>query len=506
MPDTVPKSLLQKMNSLAQRAESWKPHPYQERSLKFLLENPQSGLFLDPGLGKSAITLAALKILLAKKLVRRCLVVVQVTPLYEVWPLEVRKWKEFHGIGVAMLHGSDKDRTLRNLQPEHQLVLCTPEGLDWLVGNKANRRLLDADMLVIDESSKFKNSNTVRFRRLRTILGEFKRRHILTGSPRPKNYLDLFSQVLILDRGAALGQYVTSYRHQFFYPTGYMGLDWAPLPDAPKEINKLVAPLVLRLDGEDYLKLPTILPPKNHVIDLPPAVRKQYDELEKGMVLASFAGGKEAARVASTAASARSKCCQLAQGSVYRQELGATEEFGGHEFRLSTTTVEELHTEKCRALGDLLDELQGEPLLLAIGYRHDVTAIRKHLKYEVPCIHGGTTRKQASELLAEWNAGKLDLLLGHPASMGHGLNMQGCHGRHVGYYCLPDDFDQYDQFYKRVRRQGNKAGFVMRHHFIARGTVDEAKLENLRRKGNGQRDFMKAMKDYAQAKGLLKGL
>ncbi len=504
--DLVPPLLARQMEEWRKTAKPWKPWPYQGRSLKFVLENPLSGLLLDPGMGKTSVTLAMLKVLLKKKLVRRCLVVVQKTPLYDVWPAEVREWTDFHGIGVAMLHGDRKEHALRNLTPAHQLCLCTPEGLSWLLGSKANIRALGADMLVIDESSKFKNSQSKRFKKLRPLLSQFGRRHILTGSPRPKCYEDLFSQIYLLDRGKRLGQYVTHFRNLYFYPTGYMGLEWLPLPDSPAKIDAAVADIVLRLDGEDYLKLPTIAPPTMHRVTLPPRVLKEYDEMERRMVSAEFSPDR-AVRQAVTAASVRSKLCQIANGAVYVKELSGVSEFVGDvELQLSKTIVKTVHSAKTDAVVELVEELQGEPLLLGIGFKHDVAALRAALGYEVPVIHGGTTNRARTEYLAKWNRGELPVLMGHPASMGHGLNMQRCDCRHVGFFDIPDDFDLYDQFFKRVRRQGNKARYVMPHLFVARGTVDEAKLENLRRKGNGQRDFMNAMKEYARAKGLLKGL
>jgi hypothetical protein len=504
--DLVPRLLGEFMEKCKHAAKPWTPWPYQERALKFLLENPTSGLLLCPGMGKTSTLLAALKVLLKKKIVKRCLVVVQLTPLYEVWPAEAREWTDFHGIGVAMLHGDEKEYNLRNLTPDHQLCLCTPEGLSWLLGSKSNIEALRADMLVIDESSKFKNSQSVRFKKLRPLLSQFGRRHILTGSPRPRNYEDLFSQIFILDQGRRLGQYVTHFRNEYFYPTGFMGREWTPLPDAPERINAKVANVVLRMDGEDYLKLPTTAPPRMHRVTLPPKVLKEYEALELKMVNADFSPDK-AARQAVTAASIRSKCCQIANGAVYVKELSGESEFiGDVGLKLSKTVVRTIHSAKTDAVVELVEELQGEPLLLAIGFKHDVTALRAALRYDVPVIHGGTPHRQRLEWLTKWNRGELPVLLGHPASMGHGLNMQKCDCRHVGFFNIPDDYDHYDQFFKRVRRQGNKARFVMPHLFVARGTIDEAKLENLRKKGSGQRDFMSAMKEYARAKGLLRGL
>ena len=305
---------------------------------------------------------------------------------------------------------------------------------------------------------------------------------------RPRNYEDLWGQIYILDRGAALGCYVTHYRNQFFYPTGYQMREWGLLPGADKKINALVAPMVLRLDAKDYLKLPSVPPDVIHKVELPVKVRNEYDAIETSLMSTLF----EAPLVSSAAA--RSKLCQMANGSVY------TDTAGDDRFPSKVRPVKALHTAKVDALVDLYDELQGEPLLVSVGFHHDVVAIRKALGKDVPCINSATTRTQAADFIDKWNRGQLDIMLGHPASMGHGLNLQGCGCRHVAFFDIPDDYDLYDQFFRRVWRQGNKSKFCFRHCFVVEGTVDEAKLINLRRKGSGQRAFLDAMKAYAEKK------
>jgi SNF2 family DNA or RNA helicase len=492
MNHLVPKSLAEKMAEHRAAAKPWSPWPYQGRALKFILQNGFSGLFLDPGLGKTSITLAALKILLKKKLARRALVVAPLKAMYDVWPIEMADWKDFHQLGAAIIHGGGKDKVLRQLRPEHQVCLINPEGVPWLMSSRERMKLLNADMLVIDESSKWKYTNTVRFRALRKHLIEFRRRYDLTGSPRPKNYLDLFGQIYILDRGKALSEYVSHYRSRFFFPTGYQMREWEILPGAAEQINALVAPMVLRLDAEEYLKLPRELE-RIHRVELPPAARKEYDAIEDNLMSTLFTAPMV------NSAAARSKCCQIADGAVYLDQAGEADvRWPGVK---KPRPVKFLHAAKVEALMDLYEELQGEPLLVGIGYHHDVTAIRRAMKRDVPCINGATTRTQASEYIDAWNRGRLDMMLIHPASGGHGLNLQKFNARHVAFFWIPDDFDHYDQLYRRVRRQGNKADFVMRHLFVAQATVDVAKVANLRRKGSGQRDFLDAMRDYAKARG-----
>lgn len=488
MQDLVPtKDLEEKMRRWRDNAKPWVPHGYQERAMKFLLGNGQAGLLLPPGMGKSSITLATAKVLLKKNMIRRVLIVAPLRPCYDTWPAEVCDWSDFHSMRIALLHGDAKyrERTLRNLQPEHTICIVNPEGVLWLTASKSRMKQLDADMLVIDESSRWKNSTAVRFRALRKYLPTFKRRYILTGSPRPRNYEDLHGQVFLMDLGNALGPYLTHYRNTYFYPTGFQGREWELLPGADETINARIAPMVMRLDARDYLTLPKEVT-RLHKIELPPSARKEYDSIEDTMMSTLFA------QPLINSASARSKCTQIANGSVYL-DPDPNEKWGSKK-RPSKV----IHTAKVEALTDLVHELQGEPLLVGVGFKHDVLAIRAALGADIPCINGDTTRAQSADFIARWNRGELPVMLGHPRSISHGLNLQKFNARHVAYFDIPDDLDAYEQFYMRINRQGNTAAFVMKHHFVAQDTVDVVKLRNLVRKDTGQKAFLAAMKQYSE--------
>lgn len=483
--DIVPAKLIPLMSSLKSSASAWHPWPYQGLGLKYVLEEPFSGLLLDPGMGKTSIMYAATKLLMRKKTVKRHLVIAPKRPLYETWPLEKCEWTDFHDISIAMLHGSNKELILRELAgSKHQLVLMNPESFLWLMEDGiAKFKALGADMLTIDESSKWKNSQSQRFKRMRKQLVYFKRRHILTGTPRPNNYLDLFSQIYLVDRGHALGEFVTHYKAEYFYPTGDYGREWALLPGAEKRINAKIAGSVMRLEATDYLDLPSVPPDRIHKVDLPDAVRAEYDRIEDGLLSALFT------QPLTHSSSARQKCCQIANGAVYIDKLDP-------QHPSAARKVKYIHDEKVEALADIVEELQGEPILVGIGYHHDVTHICQYMNLDIPVINSGTSDRLFNDIMRKWNAGKLPVLLGHPASMGHGLNMQKCDGRHVCFFDIPDDYDNYDQMFRRVWRQGNKARFVFKHHIVARATVDVAKMYNLSRKGKGQAGFLAAMKEY----------
>lgn len=482
--DLVPRSLATKMAEWRRAAKAWTPHPYQERAIKFMLERIFAGLLLAPGLGKSSVSLAVAKVFLKKKLVKRVLVVAPLRACYDTWPSEVCTWTDFRDMPIALLHGSDKDKVLRALTPAHVICIINPEGMAWLAEKKRMAMLGPDVMLVIDESSLFKNSASVRFRALRKHLRTFKRRYILTGSPRSRNYLDLHGQVFIMDLGKALGEYLTHYRNNFFFPTGWQQREWMIIPGADEKINKLVAPMVMRLDAKDYLKLPREME-RTHLIDLPAKAREEYDKIENSLMSTLFS------QPLVSSASARSKLCQIANGSVY---VDSDPEERWNKKR----AVKVIHTAKVEALVDLVRELQGDPLLVGIGYKHDVSALRLALGYDVPCINGETTRGQTASYIEAWNKGELPVLLGHEASMGFSLNLQKFNAQNVAYFHISDNLETYEQFFLRICRQGNKSPFVMRHHFIVRGTTDIPKMRNLRAKDTSQKAFLAAMKKYSE--------
>lgn len=483
--DLVPKAVARKMADWRASAKDWKPHFYQERAIKFLLEHGYAGLLLSPGMGKTSSSLAAVKILLQKKLIKRVLVTAPLRACYETWPEEVCSWNDFKHFNVALLHGEGKEKILRSLTPAHQICLINPEGIPWLTGDKKRMAMLgDGVALITDESSLWKNSTSVRFRAIRKHLRTFRRRYILTGSPRPRHYLDLHGQIFLMDLGYTLGEYLTHYRNNFFFPTGYQMREWELQEGAAEKINKLVAPMVLRLDAKDYLKLPREME-RTHYVELPTKARTEYDKIENSLMSTLFS------QPLVNSASARSKCCQIANGSVYLDQ-------NPEELWRKQRAARVIHTAKVEALVDLVRELQGEPILVGIGYHHDVTAIRLALGKDIPCINSNTTRAQASLYFEQWNKGKLPVLLGHPASMGHALNLQKFNAQNVGYFDIPDNFDTYDQFFLRVCRQGNKSAFVMKHHFVVRATTDVVKMRNLRAKNTGQKAFLDAMKKYSE--------
>ena len=480
------KSTTTKRQPLERSAIAWKPAAYARRAVKFLLEHAAAGLLLDPGLGKTSITLAAFKILKREGLADRMLVVAPRRVCHLVWPKEVAKWLDFNELKVVVLHGPKKEALL---DEPADIYVINPEGLKWLLetGKKRLARL-DIDTLCIDESSKFKRSDTQRFKTLRPFLPKFRRRWILTGSPAPNGLLDLFGQVYILDLGNALGSYVTHYRANFFSPTGFGGFTYKIDEGAEKTIYKRLKDLCLRMDADDYLTLPKVV--ANTIeVELPDEARRVYTELEDDMM--SVLENREEV-VAVSAGVLTMKLSQVANGGLYYGEG----EVGERVRRRAAI----LHEEKTEALADLVEELNGQPLLVAYEFGHDLERLLKMFGKSTPYIGGGVTDKAAAKIEAGWNSGDIPLLFGQPAAMGHGLNFQEGNCAHVAWYGIIWDYELYDQFNRRVRRQGNRAARVFLHHFVAKDTVDEVKLQVLGWKHRTQKKLLDALRTSVRAR------
>lgn len=473
----------------------WKPHDYQKKAVKFLLEHAASALFLDPGLGKTSITLAAIKLLKKKGLLNKVLLIAPLRVCHSVWPKEIEKWTDFKDLRVVVLHGPKKDRILKE---DADIYVINPEGLDWLLQvektkTKAGRTQVSVDLrrfkslgfdtLVIDELSKFKNHSTNRFKAMKMVLSTFQRRWGLTGSPASNGLINLFGQCYMLDQGRSLGQYITQYRAKYFN-LGHDGFTWELREGADQEIYERVAPLALRMSADDYLDMPKLIV-NNIWVELPAKVREIYERLENDLI----ARLEEKTVVASTSAVASMKCRQVANGGIYLdQDVEAL-------VKLPKSKREwvNLHTEKVDAIAELVDELQGSPLLVAYDFEHDLDRIRERFGQDIPYIGGGVPVKRAAQIERDWNSGKIPVLFGHPQSMAHGLNLQEM-GHHVAWHSMTWDFELYDQFIRRVLRQGNRSKQVFVHHVLARDTVDVAMLHALKAKGGGQKAFFDALK------------
>lgn len=468
----------------------WLPHPYQRTALSFLLANPCSGLFLDPGLGKTSISLAAIKILKYAREIKSVLLVAPLRVTYSVWPGEIEKWVNFNGLTCTILHDKNKSSLWG---PPVDLYLINPEGLQWLhdellAGLKAGKKN-PFNALWIDESTKFKSHGSKRFELLVNMLPLFKRRHIMTGTPSPRSLLDLWPQIFILDEGKTLGSNFYKFRKKYFQSQDWDKYNWEIKDFAAEEIHKLVAPMVLEMSSSDYLDMPECI--YNDIeINLPKKAFKYYKQMEKEFLI--NLDGKEVS--AEAAAQSSMKCHQIANGTVYEDIPEGLDEDEERAFRRTRKALP-VHKAKIDALADLMDELNGKPLLIAYHFKHDLEALRKLLGKDVPYIGSGVKPGRAKELERLWNAGELPVLLGHPDSMSHGLNFQEG-GNDVCWYSLTWNLENYIQFIARVWRQGVKGEFVRVHHLIAKGTVDEAMLLRLGARAEQQIDLREAIRKY----------
>jgi len=462
----------------------FKPRKYQGRAIRFSFFRPFSGLFIDPGLGKTGIFLAVVKLCLLNKKNKGFLIVGPINVIHTVWPEEIKKWAAFNGLTVSILHGPDK---LQNLRKKADIYLINPEGLEWLfrVGLfRKPKKNWPFDGLIIDESSKFKNPSSKRFRILKKVRPAFNRVHIGTGSPAPNGLVDVWSQVYLLDEGASLGDKFGGFKTRYFEKGGYKEKQLFIRPGSSDSIKKRIAPAVLQMRDCDYLDLPPIVDHDISVM-LPPKAQKFYDALEQE----HFSEWDGEDFYADSSPAKNMKLRQVASGALYLdQDLD--------EARLSAFKRPHrvIHKAKIEALKDLLDELAGKPLLLAYLFGHDLKEIRKALG-DVPYIGSGVKGNEVVKIRNNWNAGKYPLLLGQPASMGHGLNLQES-TNHVGFFTLDHNLENYEQFIRRVRRSGVVGDSVINHRFIASNTVEELVAANIATKDAEQSDFKAALHEY----------
>lgn len=446
----------------------WYPHDYQKRAVELLVSQGSAGLLLDPGLGKTSIVLAAFKILKQEGYVHSMLVIAPLRVAHNVWPKEVEKWANFNDLKVEVLHGPDKNRRLKR---DADIFVINPEGLQWLFNLPASDRR-NWDILCVDESTKFKDSQTKRFKLMRKHFELFDRRWILTGTPVPNGLHDLFGQIYILDLGNSLGRYVTHFRNKFFYTESWKPYEYIPHGWSFDEIINRIDPLVLRLSAKDYLDMPELIIPEPVNVYLPDEAWEKYRDLEDDFIT-QVEGGFV---VAANAAVAGGKCRQICNGALYTNEQ--------HDWT-------SIHDEKLDALSDILEELGGAPTLVMYEFNHDKERLLKRLGSATPVLGGGTTTRRADKNITDFNKGHIPVMLCHPASMAHGLNLQGvCH--HIIWFGITWNFEHYDQSIARIYRQGQENP-VFVYHIIAKDTLDEKVLAVLRAKDRTQQTLFEAL-------------
>jgi len=454
------------------------PRDVQIDCAKFMLKNPCSGAFLDVGEGKTAITCMVMEVLRNKKMFNGMLLITTMEIVdHEVWPKEIKKWG--FDFSYTILHGKDKDK---NLKLDRDIYIINFEGLPWLL---QNIKALKADMLVIDESDKAKSFKTGRFKIFKKMLqfnvgttevykSKFTRRHLLSATPNTQSYMDLFTQIYILDEGERLGRYITAYRNEYFTPTGYKGYNYILQDDGAERIHKAIKDIIYRPE-ENSVKLP---PPKyiDIKLKLPKKVRAEYNELEYEFILEHEKGTITAVN----AAVKRGKLKQFCNGSIYDVDRN----------------VIHIHRLKINATNKIVKGLKGSPVLIGYEYKHDLEALLKAFP-KAPFFGKSLAGKKPSKkekLLIEkmWNMGKIPVLLGQVSSVAHGLNLQESGYNMINYSHL-DKLTDVIQFLGRVRRSGQKKR-VNVHRLIIDDSVDEDVLESNKLKSRSQKTFLNAMK------------
>lgn len=471
--------------------DTWAPHDYQRGAVTRAVSQERFALFADPGLGKTAMTLEAFRLLRGSLEVSRMLVVAPLRPAYSVWPAEAKKWEQFRDLRVHVLHG----KGLR-LDVDADVYVTNPESLKWLAGQDWDW----PEMLAIDELTKFKHYTSGRAKHLRQIFTKSRHglpwRIGLTGTPAPNGLEDLFGQIMALDDGKRLGTELKDFRCNFgFYPEadGRGFYKWKEGTQTSQLMSNALRDLVLRLNARDHLKLPEFVE-VDVPVRLPPKARTLYTQLRKEMVVRLETGHVAALSPGSLTA----KCRQVANGSVYLSDDGMIAEVDKDGRPINAKRSEVIHTAKAEALADLIEEAGRQPMLVVYEHKHELPVIREHVARVTgsipPYLGGGVSGAEGDAIVGAWNAGKLPVLIVHPQSAAHGLNLQAG-GNLICWYSLTWDLELYEQLNKRLHRQGQKADTVFVYRLLAERTVDQTVARAITRKARTQEELLTALRE-----------
>lgn len=441
----------------------FRPHPYQEYAVNYILEHDNCGLFLDMGLGKTISTLTALWDLLLNSFdIGKVLVIAPKRVAQDTWPREISKWKHLKGLDYSLVLGSSEER-LRALQSKNLIYIINRENVSWLVDTWE----WDFDCVVIDELSSFKSTKAQRFRSLKKVRGKIKRLIGLTGTPAPNSLLDLWPQMYLLDGGERLGRFITRFREDYFVPdkrNREIIFSYKLRAGAEKKIYQRIGDIVFSLKAEDSLKMPEYV---STVYDVAMDSKEMdiYNNFVRDMVVEL-----EGAELDGVHAGAMSnKLLQMANGAVYDD----------------CKNVIHIHDKKLEALEDIVESANGRPLLVAYWFKHDLARLKERFKQ--------AREIDTSKDIRDWNSGKIPLGLIHPASAGHGLNLQegGCN---LVWFGLTWSLELYQQCNARLYRQGQKSDTVVIQHIVCKDTIDERVMKALESKNTNQNALIEAVK------------
>ncbi len=441
----------------------YNPHEYQSYATEFILSHPISAVFLEMGLGKSVITLSAIfDLCLDSFLVCKVLVIAPLRVARDTWPAEIKKWDHLKGLSYSVAVGTEKER-IDALKKQSTVYIINRENVDWLVHKSGIP--FHFDMVVIDELSSFKSYGAKRFKSLLKVRPSVKRIVGLTGTPSSNGLMDLWAEFRILDLGQRLGRYISHYRNTYFKPdkrNAQIIFSYKLLPGAEEEIYKQISDITISMKSTDYLKMPEYV--SNEVfVTLSEKEWKVYSDFKEDMV--ANLGDEEIDAV--NAAVLSGKLLQMANGAVYDSENKA----------------HVLHDKKLDALEDLIEGANGKPVLVAYWYKHDLERIKE--RFPVRQI-------QSSKDIEDWNNSKIPIAVIHPASAGHGLNLQSG-GSTLIWFGLTWSLELYQQTNARLYRQGQRDTVIV-HHIITKNTIDEDVLLALTKKEKTQDALIDAVK------------
>ena len=447
--------------------ESWmkyNPHNYQAYATDFILDHPEAAVFLDMGLGKSVITLTALLDLCLDRFeISKVLVIAPLRVARDTWSTEIHKWDHLKPFTYSVVVGTVAERKAALAKKAH-IYLINRENVSWLVEDSGFP--FDFDMVVIDELSSFKSYQAKRFRSLLKVRPTVKRIVGLTGTPSSNGLMDLWAEFRVLDLGKRLGRFITHYRNTYFQPDKRNGMviySYKPLPGAEDAIYSQISDMTISMKAVDHLNMPECI--MNEVrVSLSEEERQKYDTLRDDLILSIGDSDIDAAN----AASLSNKLSQMANGAVYGDEK----------------SVHHIHDHKLDALEDLIEAANGKPVLVAYWFKHDLERIQKRFKVR---------EIKTSKDITDWNDGKIPVAVIHPASAGHGLNLQAG-GSTLIWFGLTWSLELYQQTNARLWRQGQKSATVVIHHIIAENTIDELILKALHKKEKSQNALIDAVR------------
>ncbi len=447
----------------------YEPHNYQTFAIDYIETHPIAAVLLDMGLGKTSITLTAIMDLLFDSFVaHRILVIAPLRVARDTWPAEIQKWDHLSLLTYAVAVGTETERNAALLQ-RTDICIINRENVQWLIEDSGIP--FNYDTVVVDELSSFKSYQAKRFRALMKARPCVRRIVGLTGTPSANGLMDLWAEYRLLDMGQRLGRFIGQYRTNYFQPdkrNSQIIYSYKPLPGAEEEIYRRISDITISMKSTDHLKMPELISTECEV-RLSDEEQKRYDDLKEDLVL-QFPGGDI---TAANAASLSGKLCQMANGAVYSD----------------TGDVIRIHDRKLDALEDLIEAANGKPVLVAYWFKHDLARISERLRK----LHIPFSQLDTPESIRRWNAGELPVALVHPASAGHGLNLQSG-GSTIIWFGLTWSLELYQQTNARLWRQGQTADTVVIQHIITRGTIDSRILKALSQKDSTQAALINAVK------------